>query len=143
MKSFSTLLTFLIILLSLAGCGSQGSLSVQDAWARPAAFGSNSAVYFLINNPANQEDVLLNASSTVSEHTEIHQTMMGADETMSMHPQHSVPVPARERVTFEPGGLHVMLVNLQRDLVEGEQIEVILTFQRAGEIILQVPVEQR
>jgi hypothetical protein len=69
--------------------------------------------------------------------------MMGADETMSMHPQESVPIPERGQVTFEPGGLHVMLVNLKRDLAEGEQIELILRFREAGEITLQVPVEQR
>jgi copper(I)-binding protein len=69
--------------------------------------------------------------------------MMGADETMSMHPQESVLVPGRGQVIFEPGGLHVMLVGLQQDLVEGDEIDLTLRFQEAGEITLQVAVEQR
>jgi copper(I)-binding protein len=68
---------------------------------------------------------------------------MGEGETMSMHPQEDVLIPGRGGVIFEPGGLHVMLVRLQQDLVEGEQIELTLRFQEAGEIALQVPVEQR
>ena len=68
---------------------------------------------------------------------------MGADETMAMHPQESVTVPSRGQVTFEPGGLHMMLVKLQGDLVEGEEIELTLRFREAGEMTLQVPVEQR
>jgi copper(I)-binding protein len=68
---------------------------------------------------------------------------MGADQTMTMHPQDSVPIPGKSRVKFEPGALHIMLVNLQQDLREGETFELGLNFQTAGEIVVEVPVEQR
>jgi hypothetical protein len=141
---FSTLIfTFLMVSISLVACQGESALTVEEAWARPGPAGSNSAVYFLIDNPTNREDSLIGASSSSASQVEIHLSMMGADETMSMHPQESVPIPERGQVTFEPGGLHVMLVNLKRDLAEGEQIELILRFREAGEITLQVPVEQR
>jgi copper(I)-binding protein len=140
---FFALLLFLIASLSLASCQGEGVLSVEDAWARPGSAGSNSAVYFRIENSTNREDSLLGGSSTIASQVEIHQSMMGADETMSMHPQESVLVPGRGQVIFEPGGLHVMLVGLQQDLVEGDEIDLTLRFQEAGEITLQVAVEQR
>ena len=65
---------------------------------------------------------------------------MSSDGTMSMHHQMSVPIPAGEEVAFEPGGLHVMLINLQRDLNDGETISLVLKFKNAGEMQLEVPV---
>jgi len=59
---------------------------------------------------------------------------------MSMHHQMSVNIPAGEQVVFEPGGYHVMLINLQRDLIDGETISLNLKFKNAGEIRLEVPV---
>ena len=44
-------------------------------------------------------------------------------------------------MAFEPGGLHVMLINLQRDLNEGETISLVLKFKNAGEMQLEVPVK--
>ena len=143
MKFAHLLLAITIVSFSLSACQTQGSLSVENAWARPGSAGSNSAVYFRIDNPTNREDTLIGASSAAASQVEIHLSMMGADKTMAMHPQESVTVPSRGQVTFEPGGLHMMLVKLQGDLVEGEEIELTLRFREAGEMTLQVPVEQR
>jgi copper(I)-binding protein len=41
------------------------------------------------------------------------------NEVASMHPQEAVEIPAGWQVTFEPGGLHVMLIDLQ-DVVPGD-----------------------
>jgi copper(I)-binding protein len=133
----------LIATLLLSACSPAGTLSVGDAWARPAQAGDNSAAYFIIQNPTGQEDLLLGASSAVAEHVEIHRSAMSADNTMSMHPQENVPVPANGQVAFEPGGLHVMLIQLTDDLEEGATFPLRLQFQSAGEIILEVNVEQR
>jgi len=45
------------------------------------------------------------------------------------------------RLTFEPGGLHVMLMGLTQDLVEGDTIQVTLIFEISGEFEFDVPVE--
>jgi copper(I)-binding protein len=140
---FSWFLVSTIFTIGLTACQGAGDLHVDDAWARPGSAGSNSAVYFRIDNPGNLEDELLEASSPSAEQAEIHRSELGADETMSMHHQENVQVPARGQLRFEPGGYHVMLVNLREDLNEGDQIEVTLHFQESGEIILLVPIEQR
>ncbi len=133
-------LTVLFFLLA-AGCGTGGELTVSDAWARPAAAGGNSAVYFVIEN-SGAEDALLGASVAVADSAEMHRSVMD-EGVMRMEMQPSVAVPGGGRVAFEPGGLHIMLIGLKEDLNPGDSLEVTLTFEKAGEITLQVPVEER
>jgi periplasmic copper chaperone A len=134
-----------VMALTAAACSKPGTtsegLSVSEAWARPGIAGGNSAVYFMIDNPGSQDDTLLNASSDVAEASELHMTSISSDDTASMHHQMSVPIPAGEITVFEPGGLHVMLINLQRDLTDGETITLVLKFKNAGELQLEVPVK--
>jgi copper(I)-binding protein len=153
MKPFQHISTLLVGLLLLTACG-PSELTVTDAWARPADQGSTSAIYFVINNPLDTEDTLLRAEANVSEAVEIHQTSimdmnaesdtkMEGGDVMQMMPVDRVPVPAGGSVTFEPGGFHVMLVNLNQALEPGAEVSLHLFFENAGEITLTVPVEQR
>jgi len=55
----------------------------------------------------------------------------------------SVPCPAGATVNSEPGGLHVMLVGLNRPLMAGTTFPVTLRFRDAGVLTLQIPVANR
>lgn len=132
------LLILLVPLLST--CQREGHLSVDSPWVRPGAAGSNSAAYFAINNPTSEPDLLLSAACDLAAAAEIHLSRMREDGTMEMRPQENVPVPPGGSVNFEPGGLHVMLVDLQQDLNAGDTFDLRLTFQNAGEITVQVEV---
>ena len=70
-------------------------------------------------------------------------SQMDSSGVMSMQPQQSVEIPASDTVEFKPGGLHVMLINLNQDLALGNTILLTLKFEKAGEITLEVPVEER
>lgn len=63
---------------------------------------------------------------------------MGA---MTMQPIDSLELPAGETVTLEPGGYHIMLIDLVAPLETGQEIEVSLTFENAGERTITVPVQ--
>jgi copper(I)-binding protein len=130
--------------LLLAGCQSSartsGVLEVRDAWARPAAIGDNGAVYLVIENGTAQEDQLLSAQTDIAAAVEIHLSQMEGDH-MSMHQQEHVAVPAGETVEFSPGGLHIMLVSLQRDLRIGETFDMKLKFEHGGEKTITVSVK--
>jgi hypothetical protein len=107
-----------------------GVMDVRNAWARPASTGDNGAVYFVIENGTAQDDVLLSAEADVATAVELHLSQMDGDH-MSMHQQEQVVLPAGEAVEFSPGGLHIMLVGLMRDLTNGETFEIRLEFARA------------
>lgn len=59
---------------------------------------------------------------------------------MQMRPVDKVDVPARGRVAFEPGGLHLMLVDLQRPLRAGEQLALTFVFEGAGRVSVRAPI---
>ncbi|HEB64165.1 MAG TPA: copper chaperone PCu(A)C [Chloroflexi bacterium] len=135
-------LTTLALVLVLTACGGSKSLTVQNVWARPGVGGQNSAVYFVIDNPGGQADNLLDASSDIADAVELHKSEMGDNGEMKMIHQEKIPVPAKGQVEFKPGGFHVMLIGLKRDLNPGDTFQVTLHFEKAGDITLDVPVKQ-
>jgi copper(I)-binding protein len=134
------LVSVLTMLFLLSGCAAPATegIEVRDAWARPAAQGGNGAVYFVVSSA--EADELTSVSSDVAEAAELHESMMNGD-VMEMHHLESVPLGADEEVKFEPGGLHIMLVNLKEDLKTGDEIEITLHFKNYQDIELHVPVQ--
>ena len=106
---------------------------------RPAAQGTNGAVYFVIQNSTSQADEIVQITSEVAEAVEMHESKMNGD-VMQMHQLQSVPLGINETVTFEPGSLHIMLVGLKQDLKNGDQIGLTLHFKQHEEIEISVPV---
>ncbi len=140
-------LLFVLVLaafLALAGCQqAQGDgVEIKDVWARPGIAGGNTAVYFNLENPTAESEMLMSAASDAAETVQLHMSRMEASGMMSMHEQESVEIPAGETVAFKPGGLHVMMIGLKNDLAAGDTIEVTLNFHNAGSITLEVPVQE-
>ena len=127
--------------LSLTACSPNKSLMVSDVWARQGLAEGNTGVFFVIDNPPGEDDRLLFAASDIAAAVELHKTTM-EDGVMKMTPQEYVPVPAGEQVVFKPGDLHVMLIGLSRDLRVGDNFQLTLTFENAGEIQLAVTVQE-
>ncbi len=135
-----TIVFTLAIVVFLSSCAAPAteSVEVHDAWTRPAAQGGNGAVYFVIHSSAAEE--LTRVSSDVAEAVEMHESKMNGD-VMEMRQLQSIPLGAGEEVLLEPGGLHVMLVNLERDLKAGDEIEITLHFKSYQDLPLRVPVQ--
>ena len=144
MKFRLWMLVLFTIPLLLTGCSSPstGGITISGAWARPGFSGSNSAVYFIIENSGDQADALLRAEASVSQLVQLHQSMMDSSGTMSMHEQERVEAPAKDQIAFQPGGLHVMLVNLNEDLNPGDRFNLTLNFQEAGAVPVDVEVRE-
>jgi len=61
---------------------------------------------------------------------------------MSMQQVPSIVVPAGESVALEPGGFHIMLMQLAEPLETGSEFTVTLTFEKAGAIDVNVTVRE-
>ena len=61
---------------------------------------------------------------------------------MKMRRVGAIEIPPGESVRLEPGGLHMMLMGVSSPLETGERISVTLVFERAGEVVLSVPVRR-
>lgn len=66
-------------------------------------------------------------------------TMPSSGE-MAMRPIDSLELPAGEAVALEPGGYHIMLIDLVAPLEAGSTIDVTLTFEKAGEQVVTATV---
>ena len=64
-----------------------------------------------------------------------------AGGAMSMVAVDSVAIPKGETVSFMPGGLHVMLIDLVDPLEDGQEFEVTLNFETGGEQVIKVKVQ--
>jgi copper(I)-binding protein len=143
MKSKIVIFILLLATMLISACGAaSGELTIQNAWARPANTGENGAAYFMIENGTASDDTLMSASSDIASAAEVHMSMGDANGVMSMQMQEAVTIPAGEPVEFKPGGLHVMLVNLTRDLKPGDTITLTLNFKGIGNVVVEVPVKE-
>ena len=109
-----------------------GAVKVQaaDVWARAAATG-NSAAYMILRNGGDSADRLIKIESDVADAVELHKTTMEGS-MMKMAPVENIEVPAKGQAKLEPGGLHVMLIGLKRELKPDEKIKLRLQFEKGG-----------
>ena len=116
-----------------------GPLTLGDPWARPALAGRNGAGYLSIANAGKAADTLTGAASPAAAKVTLHEMRM-TGAVMSMRPVASLPIPAGGHVALAPGGYHLMLEGLKRELKAGQRVPVTLTFARAGKVAVELEV---
>lgn len=108
--------------------------------AEMAPMGGTSAVYMTIANAGGAADRLVAASTDAAATVELHESKL-VDNVMQMAPvPGGIEVPAGGTAELKPGGLHIMLIGLTRDLNAGDTLRLTLTFERAGTITVDAPV---
>lgn len=120
----------------------QGSLiRAESAWVRPSPMRERASVaYMVLRNDGDAPDALVGAASEAAGMVELHETVKAGD-MMQMRPVPRIEVPARGTVELKPGGLHLMLMHMRGDLPIGRKVRLLLKFEKAGE--LPVDVEAR
>ncbi len=117
--------------------GGSDELRVSDVRVGAPA-GPNAAVYFTARGAA-EDDALISASTDVAARVEIHETITSDSGTMSMQSVARLDLPAGGQLVLEPGGYHLMLVQVDK-LEVGDTISVTLTWEVAGEMTVEAEV---
>ncbi len=117
-------------------------LDIRDAWAAATPPGARTAAVYLTIANAGPADALKSATATVADEVEFH-AHEHSDGMMRMRRLDQVDIAAQAETTFEPGGLHVMLIGLNVPLVVGQSLELELEFSDAGTVTIVVPVRDR
>ena len=125
--------------VAMSAAAQQQTIEVVEPWARASLAGRNSAAYMTIVNHAAAKDELVAAATPVAKVVELHTHLMEGG-VMRMRPVQAIEVNVGEPAVLRPGGLHVMLIDLTRDLKPGETIPLTLRFRNAGERVVEVPV---
>lgn len=158
-----------LLALALTACGGDGNgegVSIEDPRARSTApTAERGAVYLELVNTTDEDRSIVSASvaEDVAGVVELHETVAAedaesdlADEDMDrgagddgtangmgamrMREVTSIDVVAGETVTLEPGGLHVMLLDLAGPLEAGATFELTLTFDDGTDQTVAVEV---
>ncbi len=103
-------------------------LSSEETPEADMVMGGVSAAYMTIQNHLPEAVRLYGAESSAASTIEIHETRMQGD-VMQMRPIEGVDIPAGETAVLAPRGLHIMMFDLQQNLVEGEAIQMTLNFE--------------
>jgi len=124
---------FLIVVLLVCGlngaAGAAQPVAVKDAWVRAPAPGQKIAGAYM-ELTGRVRCALVSVASPVAARGELHSTAL-ENGVMKMRPVGRIELAAGQSVRLEPGGLHIMLVDLQRPLKAGEKVPLTLTVQRA------------
>jgi hypothetical protein len=93
---------------------SASGVTVSDAWSRQPAEGqTTSAVYGVVTNDTDDAITAISATSSVSDTVELHEVLMNEDDQMTMQEKEGgYEIPAGGSLTFEPGGAHIMLLDI-------------------------------
>lgn len=127
-------------IIALGSGASASSVMVMKAFARASATptAQSGAAYVSLMSHG-EADRLLSAATPAAKSAEIHKSEV-VDGVMKMTSVEALELPANGTLEMKPGGYHIMLTGLNKPLVKGEEIEIVLTFEKAGEVRVKVPV---
>jgi copper(I)-binding protein len=100
---------------------------------------TNSALYLLLRNRGGEADFLEGGWTSAAAAVELHESRMESG-VMRMRRVEAVEVPPGGEAELKPGGLHIMLLDLQAPLSEGDSLSLTLHFRISGDLPLTVPV---
>lgn len=166
-RSLSALITPLVIasalLIAVTACGSEangdsggaaadapiesgvaaaidaGELAVVEPSIDRPVNPSIAAVRLTIANGTDDPDALVGVSSPDGEAT-IHRSDVDEEGRSTMTAVERLDLPARSSVVFEPGGLHVMITGITRDLAVGDTVSVTFELEAHEPLVVDVPV---
>lgn len=135
----------LVALVVLAGpglsaCGSgdgasaSGSLTVVEVSVDRPINPEQTAVRLVVDNASATADVLESVSSPAAGQVSVHRSVTDDRGLSTMERVDGLGIPARSEVTFEPGGLHLMLEDLTGELAVGDRVPLTFTFAEAGAV---------
>lgn len=114
---------------------------VEDAWSRASIGTSRPGVACMTLRNTGAEPVVVTGLRTdLAMMPMIHATTTDAQRVTHMSHMEEVEIAAGEVVALEPGGLHVMLMDLQRPMVKGESYTLSVIFADGTETTVDVPI---
>lgn len=119
-----------------------GDLTIEHPWARATPAGATVAAgYMVIRNAGSDPDRLIAGAAPFAGRVEIHEMVMDGDVMRMREVDGGLEIPPGGEIVLEPGGYHVMFLDLQEPLVEGGVRGGTLTFEQAGDIAVHYAIE--
>ncbi len=114
---------------------------VENAWTRSSLdIGGAVEVYFSLRNTGEKTVDLIGVRADVASIEVLHRSEVDASGVIRMKAVPELRVAPGTSMAFEPGGPHVMLIDLEKPLIEGETLRLLLVFYDGDKLTIEVPI---
>lgn len=122
--------------------GLQSKIKIENVRVRlPAPGMKNTGMFMEISNSDTVEHTIVKATGTDSNIVELHDHI-NTNGVMQMREIKEIRLKPGSKTVLKPGSLHVMLIDIKKELKEGEDIEVGLVFSNNETINVKGPVQK-
>ena len=117
---------------------------ISDAYAQSSGpLAKAGAAYMKIMNHSEGSDLLIGVKSDIAKKTELHTHLKDDNGVMRMiHIDEGIKIGPMKEHSLVRGGQHIMFMGLKEPLETGKIISVILLFEKAGAISIEIVVDQ-
>lgn len=120
------------------------SVEVSEAWVRAtegAKDTSMTAAFMVLDNTGSADIELVGASSEAAGRTELHEMAMQDGKSVMRKIEGGLELRAGSGQLLQPGGNHVMLMDVAEPLAPGDEVSVILEFSDGSTHEVNAPVK--
>ena len=116
---------------------------VMDPYARSASPSAKSgAAFMVLHNLGTEEVRLIKVSSDIAARGELHTHIDDGNGVMLMREDtDGIENPGGGMHALARGGDHVMFMGLTAPMAQGDLVTVTLTFEKAGQMVVEIPVD--
>jgi hypothetical protein len=145
MTRFKTMLgaTALVLAMPAFALPAFAEITIEGAYARVStAMSKSGAAFMVVHNSGAEDDQMIDAKAEISDRVELHTHKADANGVMQMlHVPEGFTIPAGGMHELKRGADHVMFLGLKNTLSHGDVVHVTLTFEKAGDIEIDIPVD--
>ena len=140
LKKLIAIFSVLVATLTFSGCTStppatnelpKVGIIIEDAWVRAseysAAAGGMTGVFAKITNRGDKTITLIGGSTDIAKMVQTHEVVDG----MMQEKKGGIEIHVGETVVLQPGGLHIMLMDLTKPILVGDKISFTFKFDKA------------
>ncbi|MDQ7026494.1 MAG: copper chaperone PCu(A)C [Anaerolineae bacterium] len=142
---YMTVIVILLIIAAYSAMRTQAPqdnrrISVDEAWVRPALTSGNSAAYLTITNDTDNPVTLTSIAVDFAAMAQVHQTIVENDMAQMQQLENGLRIGTGETIRLQPDGYHIMLMDVQQVLNEGETVSLILTFDNGETLSIEAQI---
>ncbi|MGB0221941.1 MAG: copper chaperone PCu(A)C [Luminiphilus sp.] len=137
------LLSLVSLLLLPTTVTAAETLSIDDLWVRAAPpHMKMTAAYGGLRNDGVDPVTVVSVSTSITDRASIHETQLRNDRAM-MRPVSALPIAPGQQVTLEPGGLHLMLMELSTPLEIGKTIDICFMLETGDSVCAEAEIRRQ
>jgi copper(I)-binding protein len=123
--------------VALTGCAptettpTVNSVTIEDAWVRSSEYsaeaGGMTGIFGKFTNNGTADVTLIGGETEIAKMVQVHEVVDG----MMQEKKGGIVIKPGETVILEPGGLHIMIMNITKPIVAGDKMSITVKFDGA------------